>query len=158
MAVLNWGSPKIEFTKTTNGKPAINATWSLMPDIVEGTTILETTAGDKTEAKNEAGEVVDTRIAKSSYSLTFEVFKKKGESKPIDDVDGVIKDNYAVRVTPEDPTCEGFIFYNASVSCVESYTAADGTRWAYTFDALKPASDTGNGQMLQPYTTEETEP
>ena len=152
MSVLNWGAPKIEFAVSNNGKPAADANWTQFGDIVKGTTTLTTSQGDKTEAKNEAGEPVDTLYQKSTFSLSFELFKKKGDTKPIEDEDGVIKQNYAVRLTPEDPTCEGFIMYNASVTLEETWSSADGTHWKYTFDALKPATDAGTGRMLQPYT------
>ena len=156
MAVLNWGAPKIEYIKAKNGAPDTTGdTWHTFGDIVEGTTALETTAGDKVEAKNEAGEVIDTRQNKSTFSLSFELFKKKGETKPIQDDDGVITQNYAIRLTPEDPTTEGFIFPNASVSLDETYTAADGTHYKYTFNALKPSANYGTGttkgKMMQPY-------
>lgn len=157
MAVLNWGAPTIDYIKAKNGKPDTTGdTWHTFGDIVEGTTTLETSQGDKTEAKNEAGQVIDTRYKASTFSLSFELFVKKGaETKPIQDADGVIKQNYAVRLTPEDPTCQGFIFNNASVTLEETYSAEDGSRWKYTFDALKPDANTGTGAtkgaMMQPY-------
>ena len=44
MAVLSWGKPTVEFIKSTEVKP--NAVWAKMPEIVEGTAILETTEGE----------------------------------------------------------------------------------------------------------------
>lgn len=148
MAVLSWGKPTVEYTKSTGGEPGAEATWDKMPEIVEGTAQLETTEGELVEATEEGGAVVDSRRKKNKYKFSFEVFVKKGDSKPIDDSDGVIADNYAVRMTPEDPECEGFIFENSNVSVVETWNAADGKRWKYTFDAIKPKT----GDLNKPYT------
>lgn len=147
MAVLSWGGPTIGFTLSKNGAPEANAEWKNMPDIKQGTAQLTTEAGEKTEALNEFGEVVDTRTAKSKYTLEFQVFVKKGDKKPIEDADGVILDNYAVRLTPEDPTNEGFQMDNCSVSCEETWSSADGKLWKYTFSGLKPKE----GSILKSY-------
>lgn len=146
MSVLGWGKPTIEYVKSENGTPG--SEWSEFPEIVENTTQLETTEGQLIEAPEEGGDIVDSRRAKNKYKLSFELYVKKGDTKPIEDEDGVIVDNYAVRVTPEDPQCEGFVIDKANVSIVETFTSADGKRWRYTFDAIKPAS----GKVLKPYT------
>lgn len=151
MSVLSWGGPTIEFTQSNNGAPDSNAVWKKMPDIKQGTAQLTTEAGEKTEALNEFGEVVDTRTAKSKYTLEFQVFVKKGDKKPIEDADGVVLANYAVRLTPEDATNEGFIMDNCSVSCEETWSSADGKLWKYTFNGLKPKE----GKILKPYVAEE---
>lgn len=143
--VLGWGKPTVEFTKSTLGVPGDE--WTSMPEIVENTATLETTEGELIEATQEGGAVVDSRRKASKYKFSVELFVKKGDSKPIADTDGVVKENYAVRVTPEDPECEGFIFDNSNVSVVETWTAADGKRWKYTFDAIKPAE----GALNKPY-------
>lgn len=148
MAILSWGKPTVEFTESVAGAPS--ASWTEMPEIVEGTSTLETTEGELIEATQEGGAVVDSRRKANKYKFSVELFVKKGDKKPIDDVDGVIAKNYAVRVTPEDPECEGFIFDNSNVSVVETWNAADGKRWKYTFDAIKPAS----GALNKPYVKE----
>lgn len=148
MAILSWGKPTVEFTESVAGAPS--ASWTEMPEIVEGTSTLETTEGELIEATQEGGAVVDSRRKANKYKFSVELFVKKGDKKPIDDVDGVIAKNYAVRVTPEDPECEGFIFDNSNVSVVETWNAADGKRWKYTFDAIKPAT----GALNKPYVKE----
>ena len=40
-----------------------------------------------------------------------------------------------------------FIFDNSNVSVVETWNAADGKRWKYTFDAIKPKT----GALNKPY-------
>lgn len=145
MGVLNWGEPTIEFAKLTSDSPG---EFTSFGEIVQGTTALETTEGDETEALDEGGAVVDSRKDKNRYSLTFTLFVKRGDTRPIDDNDGVITDNYAVRLTPEDDTLPGFIMDKCSVSVVETWTAADGSRLTYTFRGLKPKT----GKILKPYT------
>lgn len=151
MAILSWGKPTVEFTTSTLGVPG--TTWTPMPEIVEGTATLETTEGELIEATQEGGAVVDSRRKASKYKFSVELFVKKSDKKPIEDVDGIIAGNYAVRVTPEDPECEGFKFDNSNVSVVETWNAADGKRWKYTFDAIKPAS----GALNKPYLAGATE-
>ncbi|MBQ2364707.1 MAG: hypothetical protein II288_03975 [Alistipes sp.] len=146
MSVLSWGKPKVEYAKSVNG--AASTDWEEFPEIVEGTTQLETTEGALVEAPEEGGDIVDSRRPKNKYKFSFELYVKKGDKKPIEDEDGVIIDNYAVRLTPEDPECEGFLIDKANVSIVETFNSADGKRWRYTFDVIKPAS----GKMLKPYT------
>lgn len=154
MSVLSWGKPTIEVCKLVDGGLPNSPEWKAMPEIVSDTTKLNTEQGEKKEAVAEGGEIVDVRYSKSKYSLEFELFVKKGDSKPIEDEDGVILENYTVRLTPEDESCEGFIMDNTSVSCVETWTSADGKRWKYTFSGLKPKT----GNILKPYTKTKAAP
>lgn len=153
MAILSWGKPTVEFTESVGGAPAEGATWTAMPEIVEDTATLETTEGELIEATQEGGAVVDSRRKANKYKFSVELFVKKGDTKPIADVDGVIAKNYAVRVTPEDPECEGFLFDNSNVSVVETWTSANGKRWRYTFDAIRPKT----GALNKPYVAEAAE-
>lgn len=148
MSVLSWGKPLVETCKLENGALPASPTWKAMPEIVTDTTKLNTEQGEKKEALAEGGDVVDVRYSKSKYSLELELFVKKGDEKPIEDEDGVILDNYAVRLTPEDETCEGFILDKTSAAVIETWSAADGKRWKYTFNGLKPKT----GKILKPYT------
>lgn len=146
MATLSWGKPKIEIGLLgING--AAPTDWIEVDNPVENTSKLNTEAGDKKEAKGEGGELVDTRTGKSKYVFEFELYAKKGKTKPIEDEDGVILDNYAVRLTPEDETLEGFILDKSSVSVVDTWDAENGKKWKYTFNALKPNA----GKICKPY-------
>jgi len=147
MSVLSWGKPKVEFgALTSNG--AAPTTWKVMPEIVQGTAKLTTEKGNKTEAVEEGGGIVDIYTGKNKYTFELEVFAKKSDTaKPIDDEDGVIIDNFAIRLTPEDPTNDGFIMDKTNVSFEETWSSADGKRWKYTFTGLKPAT----GKILKPY-------
>ncbi|MDR2765133.1 MAG: hypothetical protein LBB90_08900 [Tannerella sp.] len=148
MAVLSWGKPLIEITPLGVNDEITN--WIVLPIPKQDTSQLNTEAGNKTNATEEGGGLVDTRSDKSNYSFQFQLFAKKGYAKPIADMDGVVLTNYAVRLTPEDATAEGFIIEKASVSVLETWTAADGKLWQYTFDGLVPA----NGAILKPYKRE----
>lgn len=148
MAVISWGKPKIEICKYENGVMPANPVWKAVPTPKEDSTQLTTTKGDVVEAKEEGGAVVDKKTKKSTYSLAFELYVKRGFVPPAEDEDGVVVDNYAIRLTPEDATLEGLLFDKAAVSAEEKYTSADGKTKVYTFDALVP--DDGSKQS-KPY-------
>lgn len=148
MAILSWGKPTVEFTESKDGAPGSSATWTKLPEIKENTAKLTPTKGNKQEAVAEGGDLVDTRYSKNKYLFECEVFVKKGDTRPIEDNDGVVSENYAVRLTPEDESNEGFILENTSVSVEESWSSADGKILKYTFDGLKPKT----GNVLKPYT------
>jgi len=146
MAKVSWGKPIVEIAPSTSGAPG--TVFTALPEIVENTALLTTTKGEKLEAKGEGGEVIDSKYKANSYMFECEVYVKKGDSKPIEDTDGVIVGDYTVRLTPEDDTQAGWIIAVARVSVEETWSSAIGKKWKYTFDALKPAT----GKMLDDYT------
>lgn len=150
MSKLSWGKPLVEFTKSVNGAPSTEpaAVWTAFSEIKEGTAQLTVEEGEKVQATEEGGEVIDTRVKKNKYIFELQLFAKKGDEKPIEDADGIISENYAVRLTPEDNACEGFLIENATVTLQETWNAADGKLWLYRFSAIKPQS----GNTLKPYT------
>ncbi|MCQ2348976.1 MAG: hypothetical protein MJZ98_00685 [Paludibacteraceae bacterium] len=149
MSVLSWGKPTIQVKKYVNGvlDPSEND-WITLSTPVQGTTNLDTADGDTVQALEEGGGVVDSYTNKSQFTLSMELFVKKNETKPIDDNDGVVLDNYAVRLVPEDAENNGYLFKKCAVTARETWTSADGGRWVYTFTALVP--DDG-GKMVRPY-------
>lgn len=140
MAQLSWGKPSIEFGKCgANG--AAPTTWTKLAfDPVENSTKLTPTKGEKKEAKVEGGEVEAVKYAKNTYVFEFEVRAAQGRTKPIEDADGVVEGEYAFRLTPENAECDGFLIERAIVSLEETYDTAEGKKWKYTTDVLKPAS------------------
>jgi hypothetical protein len=142
MAVLSWGKPTVEFKSSSASE------WTAFPEIVEDTAALETTEGELIEATEEGGGVVDARRKRNKYKFSLELFVKKGDTRPITDEDGVIADNYSIRLTPEDEACEGFLLDKCNVTVSETWNAANGKRLRYTFDAIKPAT----GAICKPYT------
>ncbi len=138
MSKISWGKPKVEYGVSTGGAQA--ASWKEMPEIRENTATLTTEQGEVTEAKEEGGEIVDVKRAKSKFTFTCNVFVKKGDTAPIPDNDGIVSDDYSLRVTPEDDACTGFVLDCCTVSAQVSYTTAEGMDIVYTFEAKKPAS------------------
>ncbi len=149
MSKLSWGLGDLEFVKLVAGAIPTNAVWKKVPEVKQGTLQLTNEAGERVEAIDERGDVVDTRTAKSKYKLEFQVYLKKGDERIIDDNDGVIVDNYAIRLTPEDKANAGFQMNCCSVAVEETWTVADGTLLKYTFSGLKPAD---GGKICRPYT------
>ena len=136
MAVIGWGKPRIFYKPLSEG-----GKWKEFDTPAEGSTSLATTKGDKTEAKVEGGANEDVKYNKNTYALTFNLRAAKGRQRPLEDVDGIITENYAIVLQPEDPTVPGFAMEKTTASVEDTFSAADGGAWAYTFDALVP-SDT----------------
>ncbi len=124
------------------------ATWVTLTPIKQDSTKLTTTKGAKTEAKEEGGGLVDVRFDKNGYTVECELWVKKGWTRPIADSDGIIGQNYMVRLTPEDPTMEGFVIDRTSVQLEEIWAAKDGKTLKYTFEGLVPTT----GDILKEYT------
>ena len=133
MSVLGWGKCRL-FVKDLD---TTSAKWVEFPTPVENTTTLETTKGDKQEAKVEGGENEDVRYAKSTYTLNANIRAAKGRAKPIKDEDGIIAHNYAVAVQPEDPEAIGIYIPKAKPSVNDTWSTEEGGIWEYAFDALK---------------------
>lgn len=150
MAQLSWGKPTIEFGKCGANGAAPTAWTKLTCDPVEGSTKLTPTKGEKKEAKVEGGENEAVKYGKNTYAFEFEIRAAKGRENPIPDVDGVVEGEYAFRLTPEDATCEGIKIDRSVVSVEETYDTAEGKKWKYTVDVLKPAT----GAQVKPYLPE----
>lgn len=146
MAVLSWGKPKIEHATSTNGAPADE--WTEIDTPRQDSTQLTPTAGDTVEAKEEGGDLVDSRVGKTTYQFEWYNFVKKGKKAPFEDNDGVIAGEHAIRLTPEDEECEGIQIDRCTISVQEEYTAADGKLLHYIAKCLKPAT----GKTVKPYT------
>lgn len=148
MAILSWGKGLLETTTSKDGAPEGTPTWKAIDTPKEGTLKLNASAGTEVTATEEGGEIVDSRIGKTTYSLEFDLFVKKGVERPWEDTDGIIIGEHAFRFTPEDDTTEGFLIDRSSVHCEESYTAADGKILHYVTKCMKPKS----GKTVKPYT------
>ena len=139
MSVVSWGKPRVLVADLDVESPV----WEEMPTPVESSTSLETTKGDKKEAKIEGGEYEDVKYLANTYAINLNIRAIKGRKRPISDKDGVVAHNYAIAVQPEDPSCPGLCFRKSAVSVEDTFTADDGGVWAYTFDALKKNSSVG---------------
>lgn len=150
MAVLAWGKPKIEIAPYVAGALPASPAWVAVPTPKEGTTVLTPTKGTQKKATKEGGGVVDVRYGENSYNFVFDLQVTRGFTKPIEDVNGVVINNYAVRLTPEDESLEGFVMEKTVVSVEEGFSAEDGKFYKYTFEGLTPAT----GNIVKPYTKE----
>lgn len=148
MAQLSWGKPTIEFGKCGANGAAPTEWTKLEYPLVENSTKLTPTKGEKKEAKVEGGEVEAIRYGRSTFVFEFEIRAAKGRVKPIMDEDGVVTGEYAFRLTPEDAACEGLLIERSVVSVEDTFDTAEGKKWKYTVDVLKPAS----GAQVKPYT------
>lgn len=146
MAVISWGKPLIEIGDSVDGAPA--TVFTALPEIKQDTTKLTTTDGAIKEAKQEGGGVIDQYQEKNKYVLELELFVKKGDTKPIVDVDGVIEGEKTVRLTPEDDTLKGFIIDKSKVHASVSWSSAEGELLKYMFTGLEPAT----GTIVKDYT------
>lgn len=145
--ILSWGKCKVETSVSTDGAPADS--WKELDTPKKDTTKLTPTAGEEVTAQEEGGEIVDARYGKTTYTLEFDIFVKKGKERPFEDNDGLISGEHAFRVTPvEDASCEGIQIDRSVVRCEESYTTADGKLLHYVAKCLKPKT----GKTVKPYT------
>lgn len=136
-----FGRPRIEYCKSVNGVP--DGEWIEIDTPREDTSSLETSEVSDLEAIEDGGEVVDRISLPSSYSFTFELYRKKGEPFPLSEKEsrGVVSGEYAIRVTSEvDSEAPGFQIDRCSVKTARRYSSGDTYRKQYTFSALKPAS------------------
>ena len=141
---VSWGQPKIE-VKKLGQEP--EASWEVFATPVEGTTQLTTTQGDKIEAKIEGGENEAVKYKKNTYQLVFNMRQVPERTDPITDSEGVVEDEYSVRVTPENPEALGVLIDRSSVNVQKTYDAENGLVKVYTFDVLKP--QTGDAVKIQ---------
>jgi hypothetical protein len=146
MSQLSWGKCTIEKATSTKGTPAEQ--WTAIDTPKEDTTKLTPTAGTEKTASEEGGDLVDSRTGKNTYQFEFELFVKKGGTRPFEDIDGLIAGEWAFRLTPEDEETEGFQIDRSTVRCEESYSTADGKMLKYVVKVLKPAT----GKSVKPYT------
>lgn len=138
---LSWGKPVIKIGKLGDGGKA-PISWIDIPTPVENSTKLTPTKGAKKEAKIEGGENEAVKYAANTYTFEFELRAGKGRAKPVEDIDGIISGEYAVKLQPEDPTVEGIVIDRSVMSMEETFDTENGKKWKYTFDVLKPS--TGN--------------
>ncbi len=132
---ITWGKPLIEFGISTGAVAPTELT--VMPTQQEGTVELTTNIATPSELFGEGHELVARRANKPSYVLVMEVFIDKGDERPIPTVDGIVEDNYYVKLTPEAEGTKGFAFMSSQVDAEELWTSAEGTKVRYTFTALK---------------------
>lgn len=146
MSVLSWGKCTLQTATSTNGAPS--TTWTDIDTPKEDTTKLTATAGTEKTATEEGGDIVDVLYGKNTYQLEFDLFVKKGGTRPFTGNDGIVSGEHAFRVVPADDACEGIQIDRSVVRVEESYSTADGILLHYVAKCLKPAE----GNTVKPYT------
>lgn len=147
MAVLTWGIGSFEHKDSVGGEPKAEGAWDKIDIPTQDSLKVETKEGETIEAKDEAGNVVDSRTTPSSYEITFDLFVKKGVALPFTDKDGIIDGEHAFRYIPEDPTCEGWQADRTTVSSSILFSTKEGAKYRYKVKVLKPK--TGNAFKMQ---------
>lgn len=151
MAVVSWGAPKLQFVPVTSGgtAPASGAWGQSTTGLIEiaGDVLLEnssqlnTTAGEKKELRNEKGVVVDSKQMPASYQFTSSIIKKKGATAyptTFGAVNGVVTGNYAMRLIAEDPATPGFEMRMCSITFSKGWSADQGALDVITVDGVEP--------------------
>ena len=149
---LSWGKPLIEIAKLgADGKPG---EWKKIPTPVQDSTQLTTTPGDKMEAPVEGGANEAVMYKQSTYTFEFELrVTSQNFEKPMEDFDGVIADEYAVRLTPQIQTAKGILIDRCAFSAGQTYDTTNGEKIKYTADVLAPYD---SSRQIKPYTATET--
>ena len=138
MAVISWGKCTIKYKGSTD------QSYTALPTPVDGSTSLETTEGEKLEAKEEGGGVVDVIYKKPETALVFDLYMKKPSSGtftvPLNPSDGVVSGEYAIQLIPEDTACPGLQIDKARITTTTEFSSSEGLRVRYKCTALTPAS------------------
>lgn len=164
---ISWGKPEIYIAASGTALGNTFA-WELLSTPVEDSTNLTGTQGDKTEATIEGGEAEATQFKAATFELAMnvrmalennekhrllptEMYGKKEVTisstlTSVVDLDNYSASSVAVVLIPADAKAPGFYCPNASVSIMETYTAADGAQWEIT---LAPNVPSGGGKAIQ---------
>lgn len=164
---ISWGKPDI-FIAASGTALGSNYAWELLSTPVEDSTNLTGTQGDKTEATIEGGAAEATKFGDATFELAMnvrmalennnkhrllptEMYGKKqvtidSTATNVVDLDKYSTSSVAVVLIPSDPEAPGFYCPNASVSIMETYTAADGAQWEIV---LAPNVPSGGGKAVQ---------
>jgi hypothetical protein len=138
---LSWGRPTI-YIGALGAADAAPTTWIKLDTPVKDSTKLTPSAGEKLEAPLEGGGNADVKYSANTYVFETELYAKKGATKPVADVDGVIAGAYAIKLQPEDPTVEGIEIAKASVHVEDTWDSKTGAKWKYVFDVVKKDAST----------------
>lgn len=146
MATVSWGAPTLEFIPLAANATAPDGSWAAVDgyvkiegdDLLEGSSTLNTTAGDSKELKNERGVNVDRKVMPSSYEFTTSVIKKKGYQPKFTSNNGIVSGDWAMRLVAEDAATPGFIFGKCVISTAAAWTADQGSLENLTVSGVEP--------------------
>lgn len=139
---LSWGKPRIFLARTDSAATEEEKKWHEIATPAEDTTELQPTKGEKVEAKIEGGENEGVRNKRNTYVLVANVRVKEDNAFPFPIVDGAVEGEWKLMLQPEDVGAYGLYMAKGTISIEDSYKAADGGIWGFTFDALKKDKST----------------
>ena len=139
MAIILWGKPT--FPATAVGGAAADRSSNLdIPTPVEGSTALNTEAGDKHEALVEGGGNEAVRYDRSKFTFEFSVRFAAGRTMPFEDKshDGVITGTYGFTIKGEDTASPVMSIAEAQVRYEDEMSLTDGAARHYYAESLVP--------------------
>lgn len=148
--MLSWGKCKVTLSPIEG--TGATASEHVFDDIVEDSTSLETTQGDKQEATIEGGEIEAVRYKANSYELAFQVRLKSDQIEPpIDGDEGVVAGEWTATITPEATGAPMCTINRAAVNVQVSFSASEGFIATYTVSSLRPKDASGKQITLAAY-------
>lgn len=148
--VLPWGKYNV-FVKDLDATSDNGYDWILLPTPKEQSVAVNPTEGDKLEAKEEGGGIVDSRRSKSTYEVVYELFQKKGEAHPLaaKTVDGMVIGNYALAIQPaEDTAVQGIYVGKSTISASDNLSSQEGGSTTYTHSCVIPTNDSVAAKVI----------
>ena len=131
---IGWGKPTIYYRKTTE------TNFKKAPDIAEGTTQVNSSIGDKLEAKVEGGEVEAVKYKAGTSELVYGYRVAAETTRHIPHVNGIVADEYAIVVVPENESAPGLYIEASSVTVEDSFSADDGFFVTYSHASIAGTS------------------
>ena len=147
---LSWSTPNLDLIKLGDDSkiPTGDPDWINLPTPVQDSTVLTPTAGERMEAPIEGGALEAVLYKRNTYEFRFEIRALKGRNKPVEDFDGVVSGEYALRLTPMDPTNKGIQIDRMTMRMEQTWSATDGEKWLYICSVLAPVDGT---EQVKPY-------
>lgn len=146
--ILSWGKNRL-VTRKKGG-----TSWQEWNTPIQNTTTVNTTKGEKKEAKIEGGENEAVKYGKNTYQLQAGIRLGAKDKKPVADNDGVVDGEYEVAVIPENITAPGIYINSCCISLEDTFSTEEGIQLTYAFDAL--TADEGDQLKYGTFTITET--
>lgn len=131
MGQLSWRFGSLQTKVSEAGKPKPGVAWDNIPPPKDKTLRTSSQAGERTEAKNEKGELVDAKQMPASEKIEFQLFVAKGEKIPFKDKRGIVGGEHALRFIPDDPTCIGWQADRVGITVLKSSDMETGILFQY---------------------------
>lgn len=156
MSELSWRFGSLQKKISEGGKPKSGEAWDDIPTPKDKTLRTSSQAGERIEAKNEKGELVDAKQMPATEKIEFQLFVAKGKKIPFKDKRGIVGGEYALRFIPDDPTCIGWQADRVGITVLKSSDMETGILFHYegtvytdekgdgiVYDVIKDAGSAG---------------